>query len=235
MRRTVRGGVDMSFDLRSRATEVGGLRPARTGGSDWASIGTARIQLRLVGGFALSVDDRPVNLPEGAQRLIAFLALRRRPQTRLCIAGNLWPDKADSRATANLRSTMYRARLPDGSTLVETRGSLVGISSDLELDVWQVESLKPPAIADACARDGCFSYARLFEELLPGWYDDWAILERERLAQIQLRIAEYVAITLAKGGDLISAVDIAHRTQLLDPSGYCREQLEAQLRALGSH
>jgi DNA-binding SARP family transcriptional activator len=194
----------------------------------------AAIQLGLIGGFRLSVREAPITLPEGAQRLIAFLALRRRPQTRLCVAGNLWPEKSDARATANLRSTMWRARLPDGSTILEVSGSLIGISPHIELDVREIEALKAPAIVAMCARDQCFAYERLFEELLPGWYDDWVILERERLAQLQLRIAECVAVTLAAHGDVISAVDIAHRTQLLDPSGYSREHLEGELRALGS-
>jgi DNA-binding SARP family transcriptional activator len=53
--------------------------------------GWRRISLGLLGGFELSADDRPIVLPPAAQRVIALLALRRRPLTRLQVAEQLWP------------------------------------------------------------------------------------------------------------------------------------------------
>ena len=41
------------------------------------------IQLTLIGGFALNVGGAVVDVADPARRLIAFLALRRKPQPRL--------------------------------------------------------------------------------------------------------------------------------------------------------
>jgi DNA-binding SARP family transcriptional activator len=188
----------------------------------------AGLELRLLGGFDLTAGGEPIVLPESAQRLVAFLALRNRPQTRLKVAGSLWPDKSDRRAMANLRSTLWRARLPDGGTVVETRGSLVGIASTVRTDVGALAGVRPCADR-AEVVVGSTSYEPFFEELLPGWYEDWTLIERERLAQVQLRIAEALAARFATAGDLIAATDIAYLTVALDPLGAMRDRILANL------
>src|SRR6266542_2810454 len=65
----------------------------------------ASVCVRLIEGFELCVDGHAVEAPSAAQRLVAFLALHPRPLTRSYIAGSLWLDKTDSRATSNLRSS----------------------------------------------------------------------------------------------------------------------------------
>ncbi len=66
----------------------------------------ASVCVRLIEGFELCVDGHAVEAPSAAQRLVAFLALHPRPLTRSYIAGSLWLDKTDSRATSNLRSSL---------------------------------------------------------------------------------------------------------------------------------
>jgi len=182
-------------------------------------------RISLLGGFEMTLGGESVDLPESAQRLIAFMALRRRPQTRLCVAGNLWPDKTDVRACANLRSTLWRARLEDGTSVLQAKGSMIGMARGVQLDVWDIESVKPDTLAEKFLIGGSPSYLRLFDELLPGWYDDWVILERERLAQLQVRIAEALAKDLLERGDAISATDIAYRTTALDPVGFAKDRI----------
>jgi DNA-binding SARP family transcriptional activator len=193
-----------------------------------AGVEPAALELRLLGGFELTVEGDSIALPESAQRLVAFLALRNRPQTRLKVAGTLWPDRADRRAMANLRSTLWRARLPDGGTVLETRGSLIGVSPAVRTDVGALAGLRPCA-APVEVVGGSTSYEPFLEELLPGWYEDWTLIERERLAQIQLRVAEVLAAEFAAVGDLIAATDIAYLTVALDPLGVVRDRILAGL------
>src|SRR4051794_31227645 len=68
------------------------------------------MRLVLMGRFALDADDGPVELPLSAQRLVAFLALARRPVARLYIAGHLWEEAGDKRAGASLRSALWRTQ-----------------------------------------------------------------------------------------------------------------------------
>jgi DNA-binding SARP family transcriptional activator len=47
----------------------------------------------------------------------------------------------------------------------------------------------------------------MWEEFLPGWYEDWVLTERERLRQMQLHVLEEVAVQLAARGYYAAAVD----------------------------
>ncbi|MGV0797368.1 transcriptional regulator, partial [Mycolicibacterium elephantis] len=57
-----------------------------------------RYALHLLGGFAVHVGDREVTLPPGCQRLVALLALKRRPMHRLWVCATLWPHTQTRRA-----------------------------------------------------------------------------------------------------------------------------------------
>jgi two-component SAPR family response regulator len=46
-------------------------------------------------------------------------------------------------------------------------------------------------------------------ELLPGWYDDWILLERERVRYLQLHMLEVAADQLLRKGRLAAALEFA--------------------------
>ena len=46
------------------------------------------------------------------------------------------------------------------------------------------------------------------EELLPGWYDDWVLLERERFARLRARSLEALAVALTDRGRFGEAIDV---------------------------
>ena len=81
-------------------------------------------RISLLGGFGLSDGRVDVAIAEGPQRLLAFLALRRRPVRRMLAAGSLWPDASQEHAGSSLRSAL--ARLDEGarSALVVTASHL---------------------------------------------------------------------------------------------------------------
>ena len=66
------------------------------------------VTLRLLQGFQLEWTDREVDLPLSAQRVLAFLALQMRPQTRSYVAATLWVNFDEERARASLRSALWR-------------------------------------------------------------------------------------------------------------------------------
>lgn len=60
-------------------------------------------------------------------------------------------------------------------------------------------------------------------ELLPGWYDDWVLLERERLRQLRLHALEMLADKLAcagRYGEAVQAACAAVRTEPLRKSAH---------------
>lgn len=66
--------------------------------------------MRLLGEFAVHHGDRRVDLPPACQRLVALVALKRRPVHRLWVCATLWPKAHTRRATASLRSALWRLR-----------------------------------------------------------------------------------------------------------------------------
>jgi len=60
-------------------------------------------------------------------------------------------------------------------------------------------------------------------ELLPGWYDDWVLLERERLRQLRMHALEDVAVRLmaaGRYGDALQSALAAVRAEPLRESAH---------------
>jgi DNA-binding SARP family transcriptional activator len=54
-------------------------------------------------------------------------------------------------------------------------------------------------------------------ELLPGWYDEWVLLERERLRQLRLHALEMLADKLTTVGRYGEAVQVAYAAVRAEP------------------
>ena len=66
------------------------------------------LRLQLLSGFAALLDGEVVDLPLSVQRVVVFLSLQGHPLHRQHVAGTLWPETTDQRASANLRSALWR-------------------------------------------------------------------------------------------------------------------------------
>ena len=167
------------------------------------------VNVSLLGGFRLTVDSEPVVLRPAVQRLIALLALESRPVPRHYAARQLWPDLPENRALGNLRSALWRLRRQTFE-LVHADGGQLRLAPTVLADV--------PAVIDAARRlvnpnaeclEADLNTTRFRGELLPDWYDDWLILERERLRQLCLHALEAIANRLVQAGRHAEAVDAA--------------------------
>jgi DNA-binding SARP family transcriptional activator len=179
----------------------------------------------LLDGFSLELgdDDPPVGeLPRGVQRLVAHLALCRRP-ARSAIAGELWPDVPEEHAQGSLRSALWRVQKAAPGLVDASAGTLAlarGVRVDVwELTVWARRALDPHGGTDEAA----VPESALRGELLPGWYDDWVLLERERLRQLRMHALESAAVRLAaagRHGDALQAAYAAVRAEPLRESAH---------------
>ena len=159
--------------------------------------------ISLLGGFSVTTDGPQVALPDGSQRLRAYLALKGRPVKRQAIAGVLWPMAPDAQGSASLRSAL--ARLPeDARTLVTASTRELGVSSDVSVDLWAARALARDLVATPrtpIATDPLPGTIRaLSADLLPDWYDDWAVVEAEEWRQLRLHALEALAERLTAGG-----------------------------------
>jgi DNA-binding SARP family transcriptional activator len=162
--------------------------------------GTSTPRVTLLDGFAIDLggpgsprvaDD----LPRGVQRLVAHLVLRRQP-TRTAIAGQLWPDLTEKHAQGSLRSALWRLQKV-ARGLVETPGGALWLAADVRVDVHELGNWCRRVADPRTALDDLrLPHPGLHGELLPGWYDDWVLLERERVHQERMHALEAVAIRL---------------------------------------
>ena len=174
------------------------------------------LHLRLLGGFALTCDGEPLGLPLGAQRLIAFLALRDRPVQRVFVAGTLWPDTSEARSCANLRSSLWRVR-QFGSDAVHATGLDLRLDRALSIDVAEAIAAAHRLLARSPAPDDLDLAPSFMGDLLPDWYDEWAQSERERFRQLRLHALEALAERLLEAGRYGEAADACLAAVGADP------------------
>ncbi|MEU4745404.1 hypothetical protein AB0G02_33760 [Actinosynnema sp. NPDC023658] len=91
-------------------------------------------RVALLDGFRLTRGAEAIPVSGGAERLLAFVAMRRRAVGRLSVAGSLWADATEGHAYAALRSTLIRMTPTCRDALLVTPSSLElapGVSVDL--------------------------------------------------------------------------------------------------------
>ena len=144
------------------------------------------LEVRLLGKFEVRVDGRPVEMPlRAAQALLAYLLLNAgTDQRREQVAGLIWPDMTDAKAKDNLRHTLWVIRKALGNRDYLLADDL-SVSFNTALDYWLDTALLDRKIADETSADDLIALVSAYGGgLLPGFYDDWVALERERLQAV---------------------------------------------------
>ena len=172
----------------------------------------------LFGGPYVVLDGARVEVPEGSKRLLVFTALNARHVDRRHVAGCLWPAGSDQRAAGNLRSALWRLKCA-GINLVESDNCSLKLRPGTVVDVHVVANWAERLIRGSAAQsDLCSVYWPAdATDLLPGWYDDWMIFERERIRQRLLHALEALSRILIAAGRCAEAVDAALSAVGVDP------------------
>lgn len=147
------------------------------------------IEVRLLGQFTVNLDGDSIQInSRPAQSLLAYLIINAgRAFRREKLAGLFWPDTSEENARNNLRQALWRVRksldLNAGQPLflVDEITVAFNASSEYRLDVVELET----NVNDETPLSRLVEIVSLYEgELLPGFYDDWIVLERERLNSV---------------------------------------------------
>ena len=156
------------------------------------------LELQLFGGFTIRHDNAVIHLPSQASRsLLAYLAAHaHQNHARSRLAGLFWPERAESTARRRLSHALWEIgqALPEvqGQPYVLREGESLRFNTALphRIDVvefraaWQA---LPPE-DDAAALPGLRRMVELYAgELLAGYYDDWILIEQERLRELYLQ------------------------------------------------
>ena len=213
--------------LRSES-RVGGSRGSVTGGRAMAGepegsppAQAVSVNLRMLDGFRVVVDQQLLSIPLSARRVVAFVGLRGR-SSRAEVAGTLWPDVTDAKAQGALRTALWRLRQLTAGLLDEplvTGDETLRLQESVVVDVDALVTAIRRVIDDGeCGVDqGLLPTLATMGELLPGWYDDWVLLGRERLRQLQLHALELTARQLSCEGRYAEAIEAALAAVRLEP------------------
>ena len=215
---------------------------------DWGSGGpfgvTAAVEVRLLGGFGLVVDGKPV--PTGSWRLrkardvVKILALapgHRRHRDEVIEA--LWPERDTDSGLNNLHQALHIARRglagdaaagsgtggsgtrSAGRARLRVRDEWVALCPDEPLRV-DVEAFEAAATAAEGSGDPACVEAALslyLGELLPeDRYEDWAAARRDELSARHRRLVTELAALREAAGDPRAAVDLLAPLAAGDPT-----------------
>ena len=146
------------------------------------------LQIRLLGQFDVRLDGKRILIPSRAgQSLLAYLALTAgTPHRREKLAGIFWPETSDENARRNLRQELWRIR-----KAISTQKSSGGdyllaeeltITFNRETEYWLDARQMDKSELDLQSLTANLS---LYQgELLPGFYEEWVVLERERIQSV---------------------------------------------------
>lgn len=176
--------------------------------------------------------SRRLEVPYGSKRLLAFVAIHRRRVQRCHAAGTLWPLVTEKRSSGNLRTALWRLR-QSGIDVLATDKWTLDVRADVSVDShlmnnWATRIIEGRIVeTDLWVPRGCADAL----DFLPGWYDDWVLMERERLRQRVLHALEVLSgrlVCARRFGDAVEAAMLAVTAEPLRESAQ-RVLLEAHV------
>lgn len=194
------------------------------------------LHVYLLGDFRLVYGDVPMTTVNTSrlQALLAYLVLHgHAPQSRRRLAFLLWPNSVEGQAHTNLRTLFHRLRralpTPDHFLHAEAQTLQWRVDSSFTLDVADFVNGVSSAKSSTHLRQALAFYTG---DLLPDFYDDWVIPERERLRQIFGEALEQLILMLEREHDYLTAVHYARRLLQHDALHEAAYRYLMQLHAL---
>lgn len=186
-------------------------------------------RLYLLDHFSLHSGGVQLRLPEGARRLVALLALRQAMLARDYVAGILWPEVSEPQAHHCLRTAVWRVHKLVPSLVTTSTGEL-GLTADVTVDVRELTGKAYRLLGRRHESDDAdLCWPCIGGELLPGWYDDWVLMERERIRQQYLHVLQAVAEVLTERGRFGAALEAALHAVQVDPLRESAHRLVMQI------
>lgn len=177
-------------------------------------------RLTLMGGWRLSGDSCSVSLPPACQRILALLALRG-CVPRIVATNMLWPDAEQQQALGSLRTALWRIGSRSRRLVVSARADIAlhpAVTVDIHDMILAAERILDGRLSDTAVieRDARVVMSAS-PELLPGWFDDWALFERERISLLRVGALDALAARLLRLGRFAAALAAGLASVAADP------------------
>ncbi len=202
------------------------------------------LRICLFGRVRVALDGgaQEIRMTPKAQTLLAFLLLQRTFSPRDVLASLCWGDQPDEQARNCLNTALWRLRralegehISPCSYLLTMPTGEVGFNweSDHWLDVTTFERTTTPLLAAPASAltphqaQGLESALSLYTaDLLEGFYDDWALRERERVRSMYLDSLARLMIYYRSRGEYAESIAAAQKILVLDP---LREEVHREI------
>jgi WD40 repeat protein/DNA-binding SARP family transcriptional activator len=145
------------------------------------------LEVWILGQFQVKLNGEVVQIPwRPAQSMLAYLVLTAgTAHRREKLAGLFWPDSAEANARRNLRQALWRLRQALGADGDYFLADGLTITFDDSTDFWLDTAVLDQRFSGDPSLDELLNVVTVYKgELLPGFYDEWIVLERERLQAV---------------------------------------------------
>ncbi len=197
-----------------------------------------RVELALLGGWRLAIDDRPAAAPayEKGRALLAYLAIENRWLSREMLGGLFWPDSFGHRANlrqvlANLRAVLQDNAADAPCLLVRRDAIAIGPECASRLDVANFLAWPPrcDAVGSVQRCAPCLQQMEQAEALYRGEFmagfsladcpefEEWLRRKREALHRHAIALCGRLADCHDQYGERERALTFARRAAELDP------------------
>lgn len=183
-------------------------RKRTVGAAEQLETEPARGRLELLGVPTLHIQSRQLRpIERKTAGMLAYLTLEG-PTTRSKLAGLLWPESTESTARNNLAQALRRLKQAAGGEVVQGGDvlELLGLAVDVALLQVAHFAGRHQELAEArgvllegCDYDDCPDY------------DDWLLVQREKLAELRRRSLAALADELEQAGQYREAIIQAER------------------------
>ena len=188
------------------------------------------LEVTLLGGVTIRFDGLPINRfrSQTEVALLAFLAYSGQPHNREELADLLWDTESTGQSLSNLRTVLTRLRSQVGDHLIITRKT-IAVSPALH---GQTDSARFQSLFAGVGREGSAgSMNQLSQgldlyagEFMRGFslpnaprFNDWLIIEQERLRQLALNGFRQLADWQMEQGSFTAGILTTQRWLTLDP------------------
>ncbi|MEA3309285.1 MAG: BTAD domain-containing putative transcriptional regulator [Chloroflexota bacterium] len=179
------------------------------------------LRIRLFGQFELAWGDTPLPTPRSAtaRSLLAYLVVHHdRAFPRDVLAGTFWPERSDAAARRALSQALWQIRQTlclVSDRLIADRDTVTFLLQSHDwLDVADFEKSRHTYSAPVQPLEQAVALYRA--DFLEDHYDDWALLERERLRELYLRMLERLLMLYKQRGAYEQALACAQQLAAAD-------------------
>ena len=143
------------------------------------------LEAHFLGRFDVQIDDALIEIKSRkAQSLLAYLLLNLEIQHRReKLAGILWPELDETAARSKLRYTLWQLRKAIGDQFI--LADKISLTFNPQSNYWFDGAALEETPGDRLTTEQLQQAVSVYEgQLLPGFYEDWVSLERDRLQAI---------------------------------------------------